>query len=48
VPPQVVGLGVDSDRRTTDSFGRAAHVGMEMGPDLVRRIGSRFFVEKIR
>ncbi len=34
---QVVGLGVDFDRRTAEAFERAAHIGMEVGANLVRQ-----------
>jgi len=34
---QMVGLGVDFDRETAEAFERAAHVGMEIGANLVRQ-----------
>ena len=34
---QVVGLGVDLDRGTAEAFERAAHVGMEIGANVVRQ-----------
>ena len=34
---QMVGLGVDFDRETAEPFERAAHVGMEIGANLVRQ-----------
>ena len=33
----MVGLGVDFDRETPEAFERAAHIGMEIGANLVRQ-----------
>ena len=34
---QMVGLGVDFDRETAEAFERTAHIGMEIGANLVRQ-----------
>src|ERR1700742_3012260 len=34
---QMVGLSIDFDRETAEAFERAAHVGMEIGANLVRQ-----------